>query len=74
MAARAADDFGRFVALGITTWLVFQALLNMAAMLQVVPLTGVPLPFVSYGGSSLLASLAAVGVLINISKQSKNCV
>lgn len=74
VAARAPDDFGRFVALGITTWLVFQALLNMAAMLQVVPLTGVPLPFVSYGGSNLLASLVAVGVIINISKQSKNYV
>lgn len=68
IAKAAADDFGRFLAVGISCWIGFQALINIAAMLNLIPLTGIPLPFISYGGTSLLALLVAVGILQNISK------
>ncbi len=68
IAARAGDDFGRIVAFGITTWLLFQSLINIGAILGLVPLTGVPLPFISYGGTSLISCLIGVGILLNISK------
>ena len=64
----AADDFGRLLALGIICWVGFQALINIAAMLGLLPLTGIPLPFISYGGTSLVALLGAIGILQNISK------
>ena len=69
IAKRAPDPFGRLVATGITSWFVLQAFINIAAMVTLVPLTGIPLPFVSYGSSALAVSLAAVGILVNISKQ-----
>jgi cell division protein FtsW len=65
----APDDFGRYLAVGITTWFGFQTFINLASMLHLVPLVGVPLPFISYGGTSLMISLVAVGVLLNISRQ-----
>ena len=65
----APDLFGRLLAAGITCSIVFQALLNMAVVADVVPFTGVPLPFISYGNSSLSISMIAAGVLLNISKQ-----
>lgn len=68
IAKKVPDDFGRLLAIGITTWFTFQALVNLSAMLGLLPLTGVPLPFVSYGGSSLVISLVGVGILLNISK------
>lgn len=68
IAKNAPDTFSRLVATGITTWLLAQMFINIGAMFSILPLTGVPLPFVSYGGSSLVILLAAVGVLINISK------
>ncbi len=68
ISRHAPDGFGRSVAIGITAWIGFQALINVAAMLNLIPLTGIPLPFISYGGTSLLALLAAVGILQNISK------
>jgi cell division protein FtsW len=67
----ARDDFGRVLAAGITSWIGFQAFVNIAAMLSLLPLTGIPLPFISYGGTALLVSLAAVGILINIGRQSR---
>jgi cell division protein FtsW len=68
-AARQAPDlFGALLAGGITCWLVAQALVNVGAVVDAIPFTGVPLPFVSFGGSSLVTSLAAVGVLLNISR------
>lgn len=70
IAKRAPDPFSRLVAVGITTWFIWQSFINIAAMLSMVPLTGIPLPFVSYGGSSLVILLIASGVLINISKYS----
>lgn len=68
IARTAPDTFSRLLALGITLWLGFQALINIAAMLSLVPLTGIPLPFISYGGSSLMLSLIGIGILLNISK------
>jgi cell division protein FtsW len=69
MVARAAPDvFGRLVATGIALWLAFQAAINIGAMLSLVPLTGIPLPFISYGGTSLVISLLGAGILLNISK------
>lgn len=71
VAKNAPDTFGKLVATGITVWIVMQAFINIAAMVTLVPLTGIPLPFISYGSSALVMALAAVGVLINISKQTK---
>ena len=65
----ARDSFGCYLAVGITTWFGFQAFINLASMLHVVPLVGVPLPFISYGGTSLIISLTAVGILLNVSRQ-----
>ena len=64
----APDTFARLMSVGIITWIFFQMVVNIAAMFSLVPLTGVPLPFISYGGTSLLVLLAAVGILTNISK------
>lgn len=71
IAKTAADPFGKIVAIGITTWISFQAVVNIMAMLALVPLTGIPLPFVSYGSTSTATLLIAVGILINISRQTK---
>ncbi|MBI3305024.1 putative lipid II flippase FtsW [Candidatus Parcubacteria bacterium] len=68
VARRAPDRFGRFVAVGIVSWLGLQAFVNIGAVSGLVPFTGIPLPFVSYGGSALVVALAAVGILVNISK------
>jgi len=64
----APDRFGRLLSLGIVTAIVAQALFNMSVVLSLVPTKGIPLPFISYGGSSLVPTLAAVGVLLNISQ------
>lgn len=64
-----SDSFGRLLALGITALVLSQALINFAVVLGMVPTKGIPLPFVSYGGSSLLVMLLATGVLLNISQQ-----
>ena len=66
VALRCRDPFGKRLAAGLTTLVCGQALINLAAVLGLAPLTGITLPFVSYGGSSLIVSLAAVGVLLNI--------
>lgn len=71
IARRAPDEFGRNLAIGISAWLTLQAFINIGGIINLIPMTGVPLPFVSLGGSSILASLAAVGLLVNISKQTK---
>jgi cell division protein FtsW len=69
-AFAAQDGFGRLLALGITAMVLSQTLINFAVVLGMVPTKGIPLPFVSYGGSSLLVMLLATGVLLNISQQS----
>jgi cell division protein FtsW len=66
VALRCRDPFGKLLAAGITALVTGQALVNLAAVLGLAPLTGIPLPFVSYGGSSLIVGLAAVGILLNI--------
>lgn len=63
------EPFGKLLAFGLTSWLGLQTIINLGAMVSIFPLTGVPLPFISYGGSALLANLMAVGILLNISKQ-----
>jgi cell division protein FtsW len=68
-ALRAPDTFGGLVAAGITAWICFQALINIGVVVAVVPVTGITLPFVSAGGSSLTVSLAAVGILLSISRE-----
>jgi cell division protein FtsW len=68
-ALRTQDMFGRFLAVGITSMIVVQAFINISVVLGLMPTKGIPLPLVSYGGSSLLATLICVGVLLNISKQ-----
>jgi cell division protein FtsW len=68
LARRSPDLYGALLATGITTWLVLQAMINIGANTGTIPYTGVPLPFISFGGSSLVVSLAAVGVLLNISR------
>jgi cell division protein FtsW len=66
IALRCRDPFGKLLAAGLTSLVCGQAAINLAAVLGIAPLTGIPLPFVSYGGSSLVVLLAAVGILLNI--------
>ena len=68
-ALRAPDRFGQLLAAGITSWILIQAFVNIGAVLGLLPITGVPLPFVSYGGSSTILSLTAFGTLLNIARQ-----
>jgi cell division protein FtsW len=71
IALNAQDKFGALLAAGITVWISMQAFIHFAVNVGLMPLTGMPLPFVSYGGSSLIVSMCAVGILINISRYSK---
>jgi cell division protein FtsW len=68
IALRAPDVFSKTLATGIVVWIVGQAFVNIASMTAIVPLTGIPLPFISYGGTSLISVLVATGILLNISK------
>lgn len=70
VALRAPDRFGRLLAVGIVAWLSFQALVNVGGVVGALPITGVPLPFVSSGGNAMLVNLAAVGILFNIARSS----
>ena len=69
IAMRARDHFGRLLAVGITVWILAQALINIGAVVGVMPITGIPLPFMSFGGTALITTMAAVGILINIARQ-----
>lgn len=71
IAQAAPDRFGQLLAAGITSWFGIQIFVNLSAMLAIIPLTGVPLPFISYGGSSLIVAMSGVGILLNISRQGK---
>ena len=68
---RAKDNFGCLIAIGIVTMLGLQAMVNIAVVTGTIPVTGMPLPFFSYGGTSLIANLMAVGILLNISRTTK---
>ena len=70
VAKRAPDVFGRMLAFGITCWITFQALINIAAIVNLLPLTGIPLPFFSYGSTALILNLASIGIVLNVSRQS----
>ena len=74
ISIRAPDDFGRLLGAGIVIMIVTQSLINVAAMTGIFPLTGIPLVFVSKGGSSLIMTLVEAGILLNISKQRKSIV
>ena len=69
IAITAPDTFSGLVACGITTWLVVQAFVNMMVVTALMPVTGIPLPFISAGGSALTINLAAVGILLSISRE-----
>jgi cell division protein FtsW len=70
-AARAPDRFGRFLAIGITCWIVSQAFINIGAVIGLLPVTGLPLPFVSFGGSSLVIVMAATGLLLSVAARER---
>lgn len=69
IAINAKDNFGKLLAAGITTFLTVQAIINLGAITSLFPLTGIPLPFISYGGSSLIVDLCSIGILLNISRK-----
>lgn len=71
IAIKAEDNFGTLIAIGITTMIGLQALINIAVVTNTIPVTGMPLPFFSYGGSAMLADLMAVGILLSVSRNSK---
>jgi cell division protein FtsW len=71
IATRAPDLFGMLLVVGITTLIAMQTFLNIAAMLGLAPLSGLPLPFISHGGTALLVTLASVGIILNVSKYQK---
>ena len=68
IARRVQDGFCRLASLGIVSWIALQAFINMGSMLSLVPLAGIPLPFISYGGSAIVAELIGAGIILNISK------
>lgn len=71
LAGRIEDRFGRLLVSGITIWIILQAYLHMAANIGLIPVTGITLPFISYGGSSMVTFLVASGILLNVSRSAK---
>ncbi|MBU4479864.1 putative lipid II flippase FtsW [Patescibacteria group bacterium] len=72
IAQRANDKFSQLAALGITFWIVIQGFVNIGSMIGLLPLTGIPLPFISYGGSHIVAELIGAGILLNIARHAKS--
>lgn len=70
VARKAPDTFAKLTAIGITSWIIIQALINIGGITAIIPLTGVPLPFISYGSTSMAVSLVGIGILLNISRYS----
>ena len=68
---RSLDKLGKLIAAGITIWLSFQAIFNIAATVGLIPLTGIPLPLMTYGGSNTLVTMVGLGILLNISRYKK---
>jgi cell division protein FtsW len=71
IAKKAPDGFGRNLAIGVVFWIIIQTFFNVGGMINLIPMTGVPLPFVSYGGTAIISLMMAMGLLINISKQTR---
>lgn len=71
IAKKAPDKFGRLLAVGVSTWLIGQSFVNIGAMIGVSPLTGVPLPLVSHGGTAMTVLLAGLGIVVNVSRQTR---
>jgi len=71
IAIKAKDTYGTLLAVGITSVIAVQAIINIAVVTGSMPVTGVPLPFISYGGSSLVINMTAMGILLNISRQTE---
>ncbi|NNC41565.1 MAG: putative lipid II flippase FtsW [Acidimicrobiia bacterium] len=69
VAFRAPDRFGRFLAVGITVWITTQAVVNIGGVVQAMPITGMPLPFISFGGTALVMAMGAAGVLLSIARR-----
>ena len=69
VALRAPDRFGMLLAVGITSWIILQAALNIGAVVAVFPVVGITLPLLSFGGTSLVTTMAAMGVLLNVARQ-----
>ncbi len=72
IAGRSSNPFAALMAVGITAWIVFQAFVNVAVVTTIIPFTGLTLPFISYGGTSLVMSMVAAGILLNISKHTSD--
>ncbi len=72
IAKNSKTYYGRILAIGISSWIGFQSFLNIGSMLGLVPMTGIPLPFISYGGTAMIMTLAAMGILVNISRYTRN--
>ena len=70
ISLRCSDSFGKYLAFGMTFQILIQAVMNLMVVVGLIPVTGVTLPFLSYGGSSLLISMASIGILLNISRNS----
>ncbi|MEY4723101.1 MAG: hypothetical protein RLZZ324_614 [Candidatus Parcubacteria bacterium] len=71
IAQEAPDEYGRLIAVGVAAWVFCQTMFNIGSMVGILPITGLPLPFVSYGGSSLIVLLAAMGIMANISSHGR---
>jgi cell division protein FtsW len=69
IAKESSDNFLKLVSIGISSWIIIQSFVNIGAMIGLLPLTGIPLPFVSYGGSSLIMVMIGSGILLNISRR-----
>lgn len=72
LAQKAPDQFASFLTVGVSLWIIFQALINIMAIIGLMPLTGIPLPFISYGSTSLISLLTGVGIVLNISRYRKS--
>lgn len=71
IAQNAPDNYGKLLVIGIISWIIIQAFVNIGAMVGILPLTGVPLPFISYGGTAMFVLLGACGIVVNISRQTR---
>jgi len=68
IAKKAPDAFGKYVCVGIAAWIIVQAFVNIGSMIGLMPMTGITLPFISYGGTSFVVVMSAMGVVLNISQ------